>query len=529
MTDNPTAHVNTAAPGALNAPGAALCVTGLAKSFGPTQALRECTLELRPGDVHAIIGENGSGKSTLVKILSGVHRPDAGTIDRSGADAVAGSPLAERGDWRPASCHGLPGDPRRRPADRPREHLAGRRRPAPPPGADPEDERERRRGRSASSSTSRAARRRRSSRFRSAIGRRAASRARSCATRGSSSSTRPRRRSTSPRATACSRRAPAARRRGAAPLHLAPHGRGRGDRRPHHRPALRRGSRHAEPRRSHHRASSSRLMTGDEDAPAGIAAPTAAPRRRADAGLRAAGVRLHAGRGPIDVEIARRRARRRRGAGGPRPGPVPARRSRGRGRSRAAVACADGGRSATALAGGRAAAAASPTSRAIAAIGVDLRVALDPRELPAADASTRDRRHGLVRRAPAERRFERYVDTLKIAPASATHPITSLSGGNQQKVVIARWLAMEPAVLLLNDPTRGVDAGTKRDIYRVLTEPRREGVAVVMLSTEVDRAHRAHGPRARLPRGPALLASCSAPSSRARASWPATSGGTSTA
>src|SRR5215472_11393039 len=58
----------------------ALRVTGLAKSFGPTVALRACSAEFRAGEVHAIMGENGSGKSTLVKILTGVHRPDAGTI-----------------------------------------------------------------------------------------------------------------------------------------------------------------------------------------------------------------------------------------------------------------------------------------------------------------------------------------------------------------------------------------------------------------------------------------------------------------
>jgi ABC-type sugar transport system ATPase subunit len=96
-----------------------------------------------------------------------------------------------------------------------------------------------------------------------------------------------------------------------------------------------------------------------------------------------------------------------------------------------------------------------------------------------------DRRRGLVRRALAERRFERYVETLKIVAGHRTNPITSLSGGNQQKVVIARWLAMDPRILLLNDPTRGVDAGTKRDIYRVLTDAAAQGTAIVMLSTEL--------------------------------------------
>src|SRR5215472_11327883 len=72
----------------------ALRVTGLAKAFGPTVALRTCSAEFRAGEVHAIIGENGSGKSTLVKILTGVHRPDAGTVEVAGAALAPRSPAA---------------------------------------------------------------------------------------------------------------------------------------------------------------------------------------------------------------------------------------------------------------------------------------------------------------------------------------------------------------------------------------------------------------------------------------------------
>ena len=53
---------------------------GIAKSFGVTRAVVDCSLDVRAGEVHVLMGENGSGKSTLVKILSGVHRPDAGSI-----------------------------------------------------------------------------------------------------------------------------------------------------------------------------------------------------------------------------------------------------------------------------------------------------------------------------------------------------------------------------------------------------------------------------------------------------------------
>ena len=67
-----------------------------------------------------------------------------------------------------------------------------------------------------------------------------------------------------------------------------------------------------------------------------------------------------------------------------------------------------------------------------------------------------------------------------------SQPIDTLSGGNQQKLIIARLLAASPRVLLLNDPTRGIDLGAKRDLYALLVELTEAGVAVVMLSSEVD-------------------------------------------
>src|ERR1700744_2892442 len=57
-----------------------LTAADLAKPFGQTRGLRDCSFDARAGEVHAIVGENGSGKSTLVKILGGVHRPDSGTL-----------------------------------------------------------------------------------------------------------------------------------------------------------------------------------------------------------------------------------------------------------------------------------------------------------------------------------------------------------------------------------------------------------------------------------------------------------------
>jgi ABC-type sugar transport system ATPase subunit len=66
------------------------------------------------------------------------------------------------------------------------------------------------------------------------------------------------------------------------------------------------------------------------------------------------------------------------------------------------------------------------------------------------------------------------------------NPITSLSGGNQQKVILARMLALRPKVLVLNDPTRGVDLATKQDIYAMLGELAAAGVSVVIHSTEIE-------------------------------------------
>ena len=99
---------------------------------------------------------------------------------------------------------------------------------------------------------------------------------------------------------------------------------------------------------------------------------------------------------------------------------------------------------------------------------------------------TADTRYGLIRPAATRARLGEYVRRLGIVVGHADDRITTLSGGNQQKVVIARWLAARPKVLLLDDPTRGIDVSAKHDLYQLLIALAAEGVAVVMLSTEVD-------------------------------------------
>src|SRR5438552_11615384 len=74
----------------------ALRLTAIRKSFGATRALREVSLEVAPGEVHALIGENGAGKSTLMKILSGAYQPDAGEIFLNGERYAPRNPLEAR-------------------------------------------------------------------------------------------------------------------------------------------------------------------------------------------------------------------------------------------------------------------------------------------------------------------------------------------------------------------------------------------------------------------------------------------------
>ncbi|MDE0545991.1 sugar ABC transporter ATP-binding protein [Microbacterium sp. C7(2022)] len=97
-----------------------------------------------------------------------------------------------------------------------------------------------------------------------------------------------------------------------------------------------------------------------------------------------------------------------------------------------------------------------------------------------------DRRGPLLSAKRMRERFTEFVSALSIRLGTQEDPISSLSGGSQQKVVLARWLATDPRVLLLNDPTRGVDIMTKREIYATLDRLCADGMSIVMLSSEVE-------------------------------------------
>ena len=78
-----------------------------------------------------------------------------------------------------------------------------------------------------------------------------------------------------------------------------------------------------------------------------------------------------------------------------------------------------------------------------------------------------------------------YMNSLNIKAASKDIAVSSLSGGNQQKVVLARWLATKPKVLILDEPTRGVDIGAKAEIYSIINELAADGMAIIMISSEL--------------------------------------------
>jgi ribose transport system ATP-binding protein len=95
-------------------------------------------------------------------------------------------------------------------------------------------------------------------------------------------------------------------------------------------------------------------------------------------------------------------------------------------------------------------------------------------------------RFGVIDRGTERQAIDESVAALQIKSDGIDGPVGALSGGNQQKVVIGKWLMTKPGIILLNDPARGIDVGTKQDLYKLLRRLADEGVAILFYSTDYD-------------------------------------------
>jgi ribose transport system ATP-binding protein len=91
----------------------------------------------------------------------------------------------------------------------------------------------------------------------------------------------------------------------------------------------------------------------------------------------------------------------------------------------------------------------------------------------------------LVERSALRETAGRYVDKLSIRTPHLQQKAKYLSGGNQQKVVLAKWLASEPKVLIMDEPTRGIDVGAKAEVHALMSELAQAGMGIVMISSEL--------------------------------------------
>jgi ribose transport system ATP-binding protein len=93
-------------------------------------------------------------------------------------------------------------------------------------------------------------------------------------------------------------------------------------------------------------------------------------------------------------------------------------------------------------------------------------------------------RGGLLRKNPERSDVDVWLERLDVRPRNSEFAMSDLSGGNQQKVVLARWMRMDPKVLILNEPTQGVDVGAKSDIHELVDQAAAQGTAVLVVSTD---------------------------------------------
>jgi ABC-type sugar transport system ATPase subunit len=92
---------------------------------------------------------------------------------------------------------------------------------------------------------------------------------------------------------------------------------------------------------------------------------------------------------------------------------------------------------------------------------------------------------GLLSSAEMRQVSRKYVDELRVATPSVDREVRYLSGGNQQKVLLAKWLVRNPRILIVDEPTRGVDVGSKADIYGILRNLAARGMALLVVSSDL--------------------------------------------
>ena len=94
--------------------------------------------------------------------------------------------------------------------------------------------------------------------------------------------------------------------------------------------------------------------------------------------------------------------------------------------------------------------------------------------------------NGLVSKAAETNKAKEMCERLNVKAPSVESKAANLSGGNQQKVVLAKWLSLEPKLLIFDEPTRGIDVGAKSEIYQLMRDLAKSGVAIVMISSDME-------------------------------------------
>ena len=114
-------------------------------------------------------------------------------------------------------------------------------------------------------------------------------------------------------------------------------------------------------------------------------------------------------------------------------------------------------------------------------------VAIVPRanKPTAMEAITNKDRVGLIQRSEEEATAEQYRERLAIRTPSVQHPVAMLSGGNQQKVMLSKWLNTKPQILILDEPTRGIDVGAKAEVHQIINELTAQGLGIILISSDM--------------------------------------------